>query len=194
MENYLLNIKQINTIEGAIASLELAMPLNNIIKKALDFCIDAHKDQYRKSGEPYIVHPILVASITAYFSHDEAMVLSALLHDVVEDTSYTLSDIQNMFGDDVAHIVDGLTKITEIRDSEVIHSSSNERLIKSALTFRKMLIASIDDVRVLVVKLFDRTHNMLTLDALSSDKQKRISEETLLVYAPIAHRFGMSTI
>jgi len=194
VENYLLNIKKINTIEGAIESLELAMPLNDIIRKALEFCIDAHKDQYRKSGEPYIVHPILVASITAHFSHDEAMVLSALLHDVVEDTDYTHSDIQNMFGDDVAHIVDGLTKITEIRDNEVIHSSSNERLIKSALTFRKMLIASIDDVRVLVVKLFDRTHNMLTLDALSVDKQKRISEETLLVYAPIAHRFGMSTI
>ena len=194
MENYLLNIKKINTIEGAIESLELAMPLNDIIRKALKFCIDAHKDQYRKSGEPYIVHPILVASITAHFSHDEAMVLSALLHDVVEDTDYTHSDIQNIFGDDVAHIVDGLTKITEIRDSEVIHYSSNERLIKSALTFRKMLIASIDDVRVLVVKLFDRTHNMLTLDALSMDKQKRISEETLLVYAPIAHRFGMSTI
>ncbi|MCK5294912.1 MAG: bifunctional (p)ppGpp synthetase/guanosine-3',5'-bis(diphosphate) 3'-pyrophosphohydrolase [Arcobacteraceae bacterium] len=194
MENYLLEIKSINTVDKAIECLGKSITLSNNINKALDFCITAHEGQFRKSGEPYVVHPILVAAITAYFSHDEAMVLSAILHDIVEDTKYTLSDISNMFGKDVAHIVDGLTKITEIRENEFIHSSSNERVIKSALTFRKMLIASIDDVRVLVVKLFDRMHNMLTLDALGVDKQKRISEETLVVYSPIAHRFGMSTI
>ncbi len=194
MENFLLEIKEINTIEGAIKSLEKSFSLSQTIYDALDFCIQAHKAQFRKSGEPYVVHPILVASITAYFSQDESMILSALLHDVVEDTDYTLEDISNMFGDDVSHIVDGLTKITEIRESEFTRSSSNDRLIKSALTFRKMLIASIDDVRVLVVKLFDRTHNMLTLDALTTDKQKRIAEETIVVYAPIAHRFGMSSI
>jgi (p)ppGpp synthase/HD superfamily hydrolase len=122
------------------------------------------------------------------------MVIAALLHDVVEDTAYTLHDIETRFGSDVAHIVDGLTKITEIRDTELIRSSSNEKLLQSALTFRKMLIASIDDVRVLIVKLYDRTHNMLTLDALKEEKQIRISEETLVVYAQIAHRLGMSAI
>ena len=192
MQEFLANIKSINNIDDAISSLMQSIDLNDKIKEALSFCIAAHEHQKRKSGEPYVVHPILVASITAYFSKDEAMVLAALLHDVVEDTDFTLEYVQTYFGDDVAYIVDGLTKITEIRDHEL--SSSNEKLIKSALTFRKMIIASTDDVRVLVVKLFDRTHNMLTLDALSEDKQKRISEETLVVYASIAHRLGMSTI
>ena len=192
MQEFLENIKSINCIDDAILSLKQSIDLNEKIKEALNFCIAAHEHQKRKSGEPYVVHPILVASITAYFSKDESMVLAALLHDVVEDTDFTLEYIKTHFGDDVSHIVDGLTKITEIRDHEL--NSGNEKLIKSALTFRKMIIASTDDVRVLVVKLFDRTHNMLTLDALSEDKQKRIAEETLVVYASIAHRLGMSAI
>ncbi|MBI3874270.1 MAG: bifunctional (p)ppGpp synthetase/guanosine-3',5'-bis(diphosphate) 3'-pyrophosphohydrolase [Arcobacter sp.] len=165
-----------------------------LIEKAVLFCIEAHKNQYRKSGEPYVVHPLLVAAITAYYSSDESMVLAALLHDVVEDTSYTLDEIQDLFGIDVANIVDGLTKITEIRDTEFTHSQEKDKLLKSAMTFRKMLVASVEDVRVLLVKLFDRTHNMLTLDALSDEKRFRIAEETLVVYAPIAHRLGMSAI
>ena len=192
MKDFLNKIKIINSIDSAINILKESIPLNSKINEALELCIKAHTNQYRKSGEPYVVHPILVAAITAHFSKDESMVISALLHDVVEDTDYSLEYIIKNFGNDVGHIVDGLTKITEIRDNEI--PSKDERLLKTALTFRKMLIASIDDVRVLVVKLFDRTHNMLTLDALSEDKQKRISEETLVVYSPIAHRFGMSTI
>lgn len=194
MEQYLLNIKKINTVDGAINFLSQYIIINDKIQKCIDFCIEAHKDQKRKSGEPYAVHPILVAGIAAYNSSDESMVLASLLHDVVEDTHYSLEDISKEYGFDVAKIVDGLTKITEIRESEFDHTHGNKKLIQTALTFRKILIASIDDVRVLVIKLFDRTHNMLTLDSLDSQKQHRISEETLLVYAPIAHRLGMSTL
>jgi GTP pyrophosphokinase len=194
LEQYLLDAKKINTIEGAIDFLSSQIPLNDTIKKCIEFSIQAHNGQFRKSGEPYVVHPILVAGISAHNSTDESMVLASLLHDVVEDTEYTLDDIKNEYGNDVAKIVDGLTKITEIRESEFDYTHGNEQLIKTAMTFRKMLVASIDDVRVLIIKLFDRMHNMLTLESLKAEKQYRISEETLLVYAPIAHRLGMSNL
>jgi GTP pyrophosphokinase len=187
-------IKLINSIDEATKVLKESIEFSSILQDALAFCIQAHKTQFRKSGEPYAVHPILVASITAHFSNDEAMVIAALLHDVVEDTKYELSYIQNIYGDDVAHIVNGLTKISEIKEHEHISSVSDEKLLSSALSFRKMLIASISDVRVLVVKLCDRAHNMLTLDALPSEKQRRISEETMVVYAPISHRLGISSL
>ncbi len=195
MDAFLDKAKNIDTIEEASALLwnELPSPLPETIK-ALELSLEAHKGQTRKSGEPYIVHPILVAAITAKISNDEMMVQAALLHDVVEDTSYTIEDLEREFGDDVAHMVEGLTKIVEIRDEELVPSGSDERLINSALSFRKMLIASIKDVRVLVIKLCDRLHNMLTLDALSLEKQKRIAEETIVVYAPIAHRLGISRL
>jgi RelA/SpoT family (p)ppGpp synthetase len=188
-------LKDIRTIEEATATLWEQLPNpSNQTRFALEFAIDAHKNQKRKSGEEYVIHPILVAAITASISNDEIMVQTALLHDVVEDTSYELSDILKNFGKEVAYLVEGLTKIVEIRDEELASSASNEKLISSALTFRKMLIASIKDVRVLVIKLCDRLHNMLTLDALREDKQKRISEETLVVYAPIAHRLGIAKL
>jgi RelA/SpoT family (p)ppGpp synthetase len=165
-----------------------------MISDALLLSKEAHRWQKRKSGEPYIIHPILVATITALISNDETMVIAALMHDVVEDTDYTIEEIESLFGEDVAFLVEGLTKIEVIRDEELIPSSSNQKLISSALTFRKMLLTSIKDVRVLVVKLCDRLHNMITLDALSVEKQIRISEETMVVYAPIAHRLGISQI
>ncbi len=195
MDAFLDKAKKIHTIEEASALLwdEIPSPLP-ATKKALELSLHAHQGQTRKSGEPYIVHPILVAAITAKISNDEMMVQAALLHDVVEDTFYTIEELVVEFGDDVAHMVEGLTKIVEIRDEELAPSGSDERLINSALTFRKMLIASIKDVRVLVIKLCDRLHNMLTLDALHAEKQKRISEETLVVYAPIAHRLGISRL
>ena len=195
MDAFLDKAKNIDTIEEASALLwkELPSPLPETTK-ALELSLEAHKGQTRKSGEPYIVHPILVAAITAKISNDEMMVQAALLHDVVEDTSYTIEVLEREFGYDVAHMVEGLTKIVEIRDEELVPSGSDERLINSALTFRKMLIASIKDVRVLVIKLCDRLHNMLTLDALSLEKQKRIAEETIVVYAPIAHRLGISRL
>lgn len=195
MDAFLDKAKNIDTIEEASALLweQLPSPLPETTQ-ALKLSLEAHKGQTRKSGEPYIVHPILVAAITAKISNDEMMVQAALLHDVVEDTSYTIEDLEREFGYDVSHMVEGLTKIVEIRDVELVPSGSDERLINSALTFRKMLIASIKDVRVLVIKLCDRLHNMLTLDALSIEKRKRIAEETLVVYAPIAHRLGISRL
>ncbi len=195
MDAFLDKAKEINTIEEATAFLLAAIPTPlPATKTALALSLKAHEGQTRKSGEPYVVHPILVAAITAKISNDEMMVQAALLHDVVEDTSYTIEDLVHEFGDDVAHMVEGLTKIIEIRDEELIPSGSDERLINSALSFRKMLIASIKDVRVLVIKLCDRLHNMLTLHALSYEKQKRIAEETMVVYAPIAHRLGISQL
>ncbi len=194
MKDFLNLVKRLNSVDDAINLLGTQIEISDQIQKALDFAILAHEGQIRKSGEPYIIHPILVASITASISSDETMVISALLHDVVEDTKYTIEDIGELFGKDVSLIVEGLTKIVAMRDEKLAPSNSNEKLISSALTFRKMLIASIEDVRVLIIKLCDRLHNMLTLDALPAKKQLRISEETLVVYAPIAHRLGISQI
>jgi len=195
LEALLKKARTIISIEEAQELLYEYHPVqSSLFKKALILSKQAHEHQRRKSGEPYVVHPILVAAITALISNDETMVISALLHDVVEDTAYTIEDIIEIFGNDVAFMVEGLTKIEIIRDEELIPSSSNERLISSALTFRKMLLSSIKDVRVLVVKLCDRLHNMTTLDALSPSTQLRISEETMVVYAPIAHRLGISQL
>ena len=195
MDALLDKAQKIHTIEEATLllweTIPSALPATH---KALELSLEAHEGQTRKSGEPYIVHPILVAAITAKISNDETMVQAALLHDVVEDTSYTIEKLEDEFGEDVSHLVEGLTKIIEIRDEELIPSTSNEKLIHSALSFRKMLIASIKDVRVLVIKLCDRLHNMLTLDSLSYEKQKRIAEESIVVYAPIAHRLGISKL
>ena len=185
-------IKHLRDVDSASSYLFSQISPTDTLHEALSFSIEAHKEQFRKSGEPYIVHPILVASIVAAITDDESMAIAALLHDVVEDTDIPISEIENRFGGDVAHLVSGLTKIDLIRDSELVPSNSDEKLVVSALSFRKMLLASIEDVRVLVVKLCDRLHNMLTLDALPEHKQRRIAEETLVVYAPIAHRLGIS--
>ena len=190
-------IQNINNLEEAKKTLfEVSSNFDKSkIDEAVEFAILAHTGQFRKSGEEYVIHPILVASITSFFSDNEDMIIAALLHDVVEDTKYEFKDIFLKFGANVAHLVEGLTKITDIRANSLIPSNKiDEKLAKSALTFRNMLIKSIQDIRVLVIKLCDRLHNMLTLDALREEKQKRISEETILVYAPIAHRLGISTL
>ncbi len=195
MEALLDKARNISTIKEAEELLSLAHPNPTaLFHTALNLAKKAHAPQQRKSGEPYIIHPILVASITALVSQDESMVIAALLHDVVEDTDYVIEEIEEIFGEDVAHMVEGMTKIEDIRDVELIPSTSDKRLISSAKTFQKMLLSSIKDVRVLVVKLCDRLHNMTTLDALSSEKQQRIAEETMVVYAPIAHRLGISQL
>ena len=194
MNEFVEKIKQVNNIADAVKILEHQIDINDNIAKAIDFAIMAHEGQFRKSGEPYVTHPILVAAITAAITENETMTIAALLHDVVEDTPHTLDEIQEHFGDKVALLVEGLTKIDEIRTDELPSSSSNEKLIKSAMTFRKMLLISIKDMSVLVVKLCDRTHNLMTLDSLPPEKQKRIAEESLVVYAPIAHRLGISKI
>ena len=187
-------IRATHTVEDAQKLLFETKDATERIKEALAFAKEAHAGQFRKSGEPYIIHPILVATITARISSDETMVIAALLHDVVEDTERTIEEVRGRFGEDVAKLVEGLTKIMEIRERELIPSGSDERLVTSALSFRKILLYSIEDVRVLVIKLCDRLHNMLTLDALPPHKRQRIAEETLVVYAPIAHRLGIAAM
>ena len=196
MDPFIKEIQHINNVEDAINKLKTQTEISPKLYEIIYFIIEAHEGQYRKSGEPYCVHPILVASITAHFSKDEAVIATALLHDVVEDTEYPLDYIAEKWGTDIAHMVDGLTKIVEIRETEFVTAdgASDSKIMSSALTFRKMLIASIDDARVLIVKLCDRLHNMLTLQVLPANKQRRIAEETLVVYVPIANRLGISTL
>ncbi len=181
-------------IETSISILKTYTKITPSIQKAIDFSIKQHSGQFRKSGEEYVNHPILVAALVGYYGGDESMIVAGLLHDVVEDTDCDIETIDSMFNKEVGDLVEGLTKIMEIRDIELIPSNSSEKIISSALTFRKMLLASISDVRVLIIKLCDRMHNMMTLHGLSPAKQKRISEETVVVYGPIAHRLGISSI
>jgi len=163
-------------------------PVNKkLVRKAFNLAVDAHRDMRRKSGEPYIYHPLEVARIAAgEIGLGTTSVICALLHDVVEDTEYTLSDIRTLFGDTVTRIIDGLTKIEEIFE----HPSSSAQ----AENFRKMLLTLSVDVRVILIKLADRLHNMRTLDAMPGNKQLKIASETLFLFAPLAHRLGLHAI
>lgn len=194
LEQLIENVKNCKDLEEAKGILYSVCQKDALLEKAVDCCVKFHEGQQRKSGEPYAVHPILVASLVGFLSENKATILAALLHDVIEDTSCTEEELREQFGSEVLRLVLGLTKIIEIREDNLISSNSQKSLTKSALTFRNMLLASIEDVGVLIVKLCDRLHNMLTLNALREDKQRRISEETLVVYAPIAHRLGISSI
>ncbi len=157
-----------------------------LLRKAYVFSALEHKGQIRHSGEPYLVHPLEVADILADMKLDAVCIAAGLLHDVVEDTLTTPDKIRQLFGEDVAHIVEGVTKIGAIP-----FSSTEER---QAENFRKMLLAMVDDIRVILVKLADRLHNMRTLQHMADDKRVRIAQETLDIYAPIANRLGMSRI
>ncbi|MBC8768046.1 bifunctional (p)ppGpp synthetase/guanosine-3',5'-bis(diphosphate) 3'-pyrophosphohydrolase [Arenibacter sp. BSSL-BM3] len=158
-----------------------------LIRSAFDIAVDAHKNQRRKSGEAYIFHPIAVAKIVASeIGLDAVSIASALLHDVVEDTEYSLADIERMFGETVARIVDGLTKIA--------HLKKDMNISQQAENFRKMLLTLNDDVRVIIIKIADRYHNMLTMDSMPEHKQVKIASETLYIYAPLAHRIGLYNI
>ena len=158
-----------------------------LIRSAFDVAVDAHKNQRRKSGEAYVFHPIAVAKIVASeIGLDATSIASALLHDVVEDTEYTLDDIERMFGETVARIVDGLTKIA--------HLKKDMNISQQAENFRKMLLTLHDDVRVIIIKIADRYHNMLTMDAMPEHKQVKMASETLYIYAPLAHRIGLYNI
>ncbi len=158
-----------------------------MIRHAFETALEAHKEQRRKSGEAYIFHPISVAQIVASeIGLDATSIAAALLHDVVEDTEYTLADLEQMFGETVAKIVDGLTKISNLKkDADISFQAEN---------FRKMLLTLNDDIRVIIIKIADRLHNMQTMDAMRDDKQVKIASETLYIYAPLAHRIGLYNI
>jgi GTP pyrophosphokinase len=167
--------------------LSLSEKDKKLIRLAFETAVDAHKDQRRKSGEPYIMHPIAVAQIVAdQIGLGATSIAAALLHDVVEDTSLTLDDIELMFGKEVAKIVDGLTKISKL--------SKDKRVSVQAENFKKMLLTMNDDVRVILIKIADRLHNMMTLEFMPEEKQVRIASETLYIYAPLAHRVGMYNV
>ena len=155
-----------------------------LIRQAFDLALDAHSQQRRKTGEPYIYHPIAVAKIVAYqIGLGASSIAAALLHDVVEDTNYTVEDLSKLFGEQIAKIVSGLTKISKL-DKEQDASIQAEN-------FRKMLLTLNDDVRVILIKIADRLHNMQTMDSMPDYKQRKIASETLYIYAPLAHRLGL---
>ncbi|MCE7963308.1 MAG: bifunctional (p)ppGpp synthetase/guanosine-3',5'-bis(diphosphate) 3'-pyrophosphohydrolase [Acidobacteria bacterium ACB1] len=155
----------------------------DLIRRAYLFSALHHKGQTRASGEPYLVHPLAVAQILAEMRLDEVSVSTGLLHDVVEDTLVDLDTIKAYFGEEITHLVDGLTKIAHISDLS--------KARQQAENVRKMVLAMITDVRVVLIKLADRLHNMRTMEYLRPEKRARISQETLDIYAPIAHRLGM---
>ena len=170
-----------------ISYLQLSAVDKKLIRLAFNTAVDAHKTQRRKSGEAYIFHPIAVAKIVASeIGLDATSIAAALLHDTVEDTEYTLDDIERLFGNTVAKIVHGLTKISHLKkDKDVSLQAEN---------FRKMLLTLNDDIRVIIIKIADRLHNMQTMDAMPEYKQVKIASETLYIYAPLAHRIGMYNI
>jgi len=155
----------------------------DLITRAYEFSAEVHKGQKRKSGEPYFVHPVEVAGIITDLRLDTASIATALLHDTVEDTLTTLEQVETLFGAEIAALVDGVTKISQM------NFSSREE--KQAENFRKMLVAMARDIRVILVKLADRTHNMRTLESLTPERQHDIAQETLEIYAPLAHRLGI---
>src|SRR5580704_1536262 len=157
-----------------------------VIRKAWDFCVQHHSGQLRASGEPYVLHPLEVAQVLAEMKLDSTAIAAGLLHDAVEDTPVTTEDITEQFGEQVAHIVEGVTKIDKIQFAN--------REDRQAENVRKMLLAMVSDVRVVLIKMADRLHNMRTLQHLPTDRQESIARETLDIYAPLAHRLGMGKV
>src|SRR6187431_2344966 len=153
------------------------------VDRAFDLAVEAHQSQVRASGEPYVTHPIASAQILAELGIDPIAVSAALLHDVPEDTEYSLADVEDRFGPEVAHLVDGVTKLSKFST----HSHEQQQ----AENIRKMFLAMAEDIRVVLIKLADRLHNMRTLYALPVEKQQRIARQTAEIYAPLAERLGI---
>lgn len=162
----------------------------SMIEHAYQLAHEAHKDQVRKSGEPYIIHPLCVAIILADLEMDKETIAAGLLHDVIEDTNYTYEDIQREFGDDVALLVDGVTKLDKLK----YKGGSGDKLDLQVENLRKMFLAMAKDIRVIIIKLADRLHNMRTLEYQKPERQQAIARETLDIYAPIAQRLGISKL
>src|ERR1700734_3830305 len=158
----------------------------SVIRKAWEFCVQHHSGQLRASGEPYSLHPLEVAQVLAEMKLDSTAIAAGLLHDAVEDTPVTTEDITEQFGEQVAHIVEGVTKIDKIQFAN--------REDRQAENVRKMLLAMVSDVRVVLIKLADRLHNMRALEHLPPERQRAIARETLDIYAPLAHRLGMGKL
>ena len=178
---------QVVSIEGLLSKLSYLKPDEiTLIKKAFQFSDAAHLGQYRHSGEPYITHPVAVAELCATWRLDAPSIMAALLHDVIEDTGCSKTDLVAKFGNKVAELVEGLTKLDKLEFQS--HAEAQ------AESFRKMFMAMARDVRVILVKLADRTHNMRTLDSVPMEKRRRVAAETIEIYAPIAHRLGLNII
>jgi len=175
-------------VRRLVDTLETYLPDDQVatVLEAYEFGAAAHEGQSRKSGEPYITHPVAVAQELAEMHLDAEAICAAILHDVVEDTEASLEQIRDRFGEDVALIVDGVSKLDQIQ--------FRSRAEAQAESFRKMMLAMIEDIRVILVKLADRLHNMETLGSMPSVKKKRIARETLDIYAPIANRLGINRL
>ena len=182
------NVLSVTKFRDLMKRMQANRPTDDleIVKKAYDYSLHVHSGQTRASGEPYLVHPLEVALVLAEMKMDPVAVAAGLLHDSVEDTSVTIVDIRKEFGEQVAHIVEGVTKISKI-DFATKEEQQAENL-------RKMMLAMVDDIRVVLIKLADRLHNMRTLEHLTPDRQQKIAKETLEIYGPIAHRLGMGKI
>ncbi len=182
--------------QGLIKRVRKYHPSDDIslIEKAYNEAATAHKDQLRKSGEPYIIHPLCVAIILADLEMDKETIAAGILHDVVEDTICTKEEIKESFGDDVALLVDGVTKLTALQLSTDNTNKTQEQIDMQAQNLRKMFLAMAKDIRVILIKLADRLHNMRTLGHMPPEKQQRIAQETLDIYSPIAGRLGISRI
>src|SRR6201993_630069 len=187
-EQIATNVLTVTRFRDLMKRMQANRPADDLelVKKAYDYSLHVHTGQSRASGEPYLVHPLEVALVLAEMKMDPIAVAAGLLHDSVEDTSVTIVDIRKEFGEQVAHIVEGVTKISKI------DFSTHEE--QQAENLRKMMLAMVDDIRVVLIKLADRLHNMRTLEHLPPERQQKIARETLDIYGPIAHRLGMGKI